>query len=432
MQESGGFYPLFLQLLGDKHPQRYLILFQNRDEIRPTGGFIGSYLIVDINEGRVVKTQYRDVYETDGQAHREIAPPSYFGKITSRWRLRDANFSPDFPTSAQNILWFLEEEGGPTVDHVIAIDQTVAEKILEVTGPLNSPYLNQKITAENLSLLLSYAVEKKIAPGPTPKQIVFDLIPEIEKKLVEENLFPSLLTNVLSLLPKKHLLFYSRNQEAQDLFSSLGVTEEIYQNQEKEDFLEVVSISLGGNKSDAYVKEKITHITDVTEEGTIQNTLTLTRHHDYNLQTSKKIKEVIGQEVPSWLEKVLGEGINQNFIKVYVPKGSKLVAAKGVPLEDVITTEDLGKTVFAFVSKVSPGKTTRATLIYELPFRLNVNSIDNYRLFVQKQPGKKPPLLIKKISLPQGRKIFQKIPSQQKTVLDTNYRFSSVIGREEI
>ena len=43
--------PAILSLLGDRYPHRYLILLQNNAESRPTGGFIGSFLIVDINNG---------------------------------------------------------------------------------------------------------------------------------------------------------------------------------------------------------------------------------------------------------------------------------------------------------------------------------------------------------------------------------------------
>jgi hypothetical protein len=35
-------FPEFLDLLGHSERKRYLIVFQNADEIRPTGGFMGS------------------------------------------------------------------------------------------------------------------------------------------------------------------------------------------------------------------------------------------------------------------------------------------------------------------------------------------------------------------------------------------------------
>ncbi|MDO8582006.1 MAG: DUF4012 domain-containing protein, partial [bacterium] len=48
-----GIVTLLPALLGHDHSMRYLVLFQNDAEARPTGGFIGSIGIVDIEQGKV-------------------------------------------------------------------------------------------------------------------------------------------------------------------------------------------------------------------------------------------------------------------------------------------------------------------------------------------------------------------------------------------
>lgn len=86
-----------LELLGDRYPERYLVLLQNDSEARPTGGFIGSFMIVDINDGYITKMDFHDVYEFDGQLSEDIPAPEDIAKISKNWRLRDSNYSPISP-----------------------------------------------------------------------------------------------------------------------------------------------------------------------------------------------------------------------------------------------------------------------------------------------------------------------------------------------
>jgi hypothetical protein len=102
--------PAILSMLGDRYPHRYLVLFQNNSESRPTGGFIGSFLIVDVNDGNITKTEFHDIYEYDGQLNEKIDAPNEITALTDNWRMRDANYSPDFAVSAKKIAWFLEKE----------------------------------------------------------------------------------------------------------------------------------------------------------------------------------------------------------------------------------------------------------------------------------------------------------------------------------
>ncbi len=55
-------FPGFLELLGHSERKRYLIVFQNADEIRPTGGFMGSMGLLEIFRGQVQLFQKKDVY----------------------------------------------------------------------------------------------------------------------------------------------------------------------------------------------------------------------------------------------------------------------------------------------------------------------------------------------------------------------------------
>lgn len=54
-----------LTTLGDERPMRYLVLNQNRDELRASGGFPGSAIFIELYKGRISKYEKRDIYYYD-------------------------------------------------------------------------------------------------------------------------------------------------------------------------------------------------------------------------------------------------------------------------------------------------------------------------------------------------------------------------------
>jgi len=95
-------------LIGFNGPRKYLILFQNNNEIRPTGGFIGSYAFLYLNEGKIEELSIDDIYNPDGQIdvrNIRVTPPKPIGDflIEDRMYIRNANWDPDLPRSAAAI-----------------------------------------------------------------------------------------------------------------------------------------------------------------------------------------------------------------------------------------------------------------------------------------------------------------------------------------
>lgn len=66
-------------ILGFDEPQRYLVLLQNNNEIRPTGGFPGSYAALTIDKGKITDFKVDDVYNPDGLLTQDSSPfrPQY-------------------------------------------------------------------------------------------------------------------------------------------------------------------------------------------------------------------------------------------------------------------------------------------------------------------------------------------------------------------
>jgi len=433
-----------LKLLGDKMPHRYLVLLQNNHELRATGGFIGSYLLIDVNDGKITRMEAKDIYESDGQLSEQILPPAGIDKVSEYYHMRDANYSPDFSESAEKIMWFLEHSRGPSVDTVIAIDQSVIEKFLELTGSVRLEHLPLQIRADNFNTIFSYFIESKLNKGVTPKQILFDFIPVFKDKLFDINGLVGVLDVLNTAAKSRHIQAYSTDLDIQSLIERLSVDGKMLKPALKTDYLNVVTTSIGGNKSDEFIHTQINHQTEVADSGLLIDNLSITKAHTWTEEAFVNLNYLIsrygtGKASLKTLRFILGEGRNLDYMRIYVPKGSRLISATGVDIDDIEISEDLGYSVFGFVyTPVLAGDSETVQLQYELPYHLVFQSADTYRFVAQKQAGAenvtfKKDLVVSDFlkiekSFPKTNDPFSLTPAIEST-FDENQIFLSVISR---
>ena len=401
---------IFVELLGGNGPRKYLFLFQNNSEMRATGGFIGSYGLLDIANGHVKKFFIDGIFNPDGQLKDKIVPPEPIQKVSAAWSLHDSNWFPDFPMSAQKAIGFYERTGGPTADGVISLTPTLMQKLLKLTGPIEMPEYDVTLDSENFIQLTQFKVEVDYDKQDNkPKKILSDLAPLVLEKLLNSKSLETVSgaqQAIIEGLNEKHILLYSQNNELEDIISSLGWSGKIIST--GKDYLSVINTNINGFKTDAVVDEYISHNAQIQDDGTIIDTVKITRKHTG------------GNSQYEWLNKV-----NADYMRVYVPRGSKLLevsgqtreldqppldyAALGFKRDSDVVQEEAGivvdpasgtrvydendKTVFANWVYVSPQETVNVTYKYVLPFRLfqlnvgNSKKVDSYSLVAQKQSG---------------------------------------------
>lgn len=414
---------IFLELFGHNGPRKYLIVFQNNQEMRATGGFIGSYGILETSQGKINKLKIEGIYNPDGQLKVDVIPPKPIQKISAGWSMHDANWFPDFPKSAEKISWFYEKTGGPTVDGVIAVTPVLLQKMLEVTGPLEMEKYDKTITSKNFIKEIQQQVEidykdtnKNIdhknsilvdgeTHGSDPKQILADLTPKLFAKFFElkdSRQATKAIKILLDSLGEKHILLNFSDHRIQKIIFNQGWSGEILQTEK--DYLMVINSNINGYKTDGVISEKIKHQAEIKKDGSIIDTVTIVRRHNG------------GNTKYEWWNKV-----NSNYMRTYVPRGSKLILAEGQTREidqvrlnydklgfqvdaDIKKQEDSmdvnknfgtriyeegGKTVFADWVYVSPQERVTVVYKYLLPFNVDItNGKDNrYSLLIQKQSG---------------------------------------------
>ena len=162
-------------ILGWDGPRRYLVLTQNPAELRPTGGFIGSYGIIAFDKGRITERSFRDIYLLDlPWDYPFIKPPTelanYLLGPKQPWQLADANWSPDFPTSAQDAIRLYTNESGDTrIDGVLGITTYTIDELLKVTGPITVPEYGATIASGETTLKTLQLTRTAPGPGGEPQ-----------------------------------------------------------------------------------------------------------------------------------------------------------------------------------------------------------------------------------------------------------------------
>jgi hypothetical protein len=139
-------------LLGMDAPRTYLVLVQNNHELRSTGGFIAAVGRVSVEGGRLQGFDFQDSYElySDTGVYPPAPRPMQEHMRIPLLVMRDANWSPDFPTTAEVARSLYAQETGTQVDGVFTIDLNAVKHLIGALGSLEVPGAEEPITGANI------------------------------------------------------------------------------------------------------------------------------------------------------------------------------------------------------------------------------------------------------------------------------------------
>lgn len=407
-------------LFGDNGKRKYLVLLQNNAELRPTGGFIGSYATITFENSKLLELEVDDVYTIDGQLKGHVEPPfeikTYLGE--AGWYLRDANWDPDFPTSARQIEWFFEKESKENIDGVIAINLYVIQELLKSFGAVNLPDFEETITAENLFEISEYYSEVNFFPGSTQKKdFLGGLTTALFNKL--ENASPEQLLKIAQSLYKSlengHLLIFVNDQKPQKIISENGWDGSIKkidcpssQNNETclKTYIYLNEANVGVNKSNYFIRRKI----DISQ------------NIDFDkLSNNLAIKYFNQSQGNSW-----PGGTYRNYLRIYLEEEveikSVMVDGKELKSNQLIFKSEHGKQVVGFLIEVPPQQELLTELSFESGVNVSSDKRVNYVLYLQKQSGTQDDPLSITISKPKNLSLVNSsLPLSNLDSLTTNF-----------
>jgi hypothetical protein len=373
-------------LLGESESKRYLVLFQNDKELRPTGGFITAYAVFSIDKGIIKFEKSDDIYKLDDSVPNKQKAPApllkYFPTVPE-FNLRDTNLSPDFMESMKTFRTMYETAGlKEDVDGIIAIDTNVLVstiKILDDQVQAAGETFTTKIDPHCDCPQVIYALENTISRPVNyvkteRKSMIGDLISAIMVKALSSSpklYWGPLFQSVIAQTNQKHVMFDLYDVQAQQGIIALNAAGRI--RSFEGDYLHINEANFSGAKVNIFMQESVDNSYDVASDGTITKTVTIHYKNPYPPSDCSLASGglCLNAEYRDW-------------VRLYVPQGSTLVDSKGSQVK-MTTYDDLGKTVFDGFIKVRPMGVGTLTVSYTLPFKLKSGS--PLPVLIQKQPG---------------------------------------------
>lgn len=380
-------------IASDNTPKKFLVIFQNNNELRGgTGGSFGSFGIMKTENGTIKNIDFgTNIFKLDNDyiKTRTIVPPEELIALNDgRWSLKNSGFAVDGPEAFKKIEWFYNQETGDIVDGVITIDTSAIISLLRITGPISMPEYGKIITADNFRNEIETEVQQDYfarAGGTTenePKKIIGDMMPKFMTKvfadLKDKDKKKLVLDSFSESLAEKNILLYFDNVDLQKLVEEQNYAGQVHTN--RGDYLSVNNSNIGGAKSDTSMVDTYSLNATIDSLGNITNDLKITRYHSGSY---------------TW-----PNGSDQNFVRVLVPAHSTLSTFEalagnfqvwhdrglknGLPY---YIGEEAQKAKISFWMTTEPGATSEAKMSYLPAYKVNTKDSFVYELLLQKQPG---------------------------------------------
>ncbi|MEZ4661299.1 MAG: DUF4012 domain-containing protein [Caldilineaceae bacterium] len=384
-------------LLGFDQPQSYLLLVQNNHELRATGGFITAVGLLKVTDGQMELLDFVDSYAIANSAvqHPWAPEPMQHHLGIDLLFLRDANWSPDFPTTAQLVRTLYAQNQGIWVDGVIALDLRAVELLVGGVGSLRVPGVAQPITPANLQMQIKeFWRNAPAGAGDANSQADDDwwrqrkdFMPLVAQALFERISsgavdYAKLTLALVQALDERAIQLWSSDVEANGALAHAG-WDGALEPTPAADFLALVDSNFGYNKVDSVLQRSLTYRvdwpTDPTQPG--QAVATITYRHplaapDHQCDQTPRYGSTYDE---------MAARCYFDYVRLYAPQGSRLTDVAGVDRATVQSAPDInGTQCFGAYFELPPGQEQQVTFYYELPPVLRPQS---YRLLIRRQAG---------------------------------------------
>ena len=370
-------------LFGADH--RFLVLSQNNAELRPTGGFIGSYALLRIGPGGLALERYADTYDLPPTTLRVPLPEGARMGGTSL-QLRDANWWLDFPTSATTILDLYDHlaEPQPAVDGVIGIDLITIQALLAEFGPVEVKEYGRTFQAEGFVKALVVLIQQEV-PREGRKDVLVPLARELLDRLVSVpgDQLASTVQLLTEVAGSKRIQIFARDAAAQAAIGTLGWSGAIDPPAEATDLLAPSDAVVWASKMNVGIHRKADYRVTLAADGSADTLLTLRYHKDSD-RLLRRQRQWFG-----------------NYLRIYRPPGTTLTGSdstrsmspltenqRRAELTPRLRTDELGLPAITTGFSLNPGETRTEEFRSRVPAALTAAADDgrHYQLLLVKQP----------------------------------------------
>lgn len=447
------------ELMGYEGPRRYLILAQNQDELRPTGGFISGAGYLELEDGEVLALDFADAnlidaWEEPGKIGGSLLKPYATPPMPLRdfmlldlFLFRDANFWPDFAVSGQKAMdLYAYGRDVPPLDGVIGINQEFLKLLLQGMGPLSVPETGETINSKNIIKSLQEAwtlqdgvAERKAFLGPFAAAILQRVgggLGDIDPL--------NLLRNTNQALNQKDLQIFVRDPQTAALLAANNWDGRL-PAPSSGDVLLVVDTNVGYNKANFLVDRAVDYQVQLADTGMNEARLTVRHNHNGEANDEPCWQGTLQEYADGAPYLALTDKCYWNYLRVYAPAGSELISGpeRLIPGQTWYGgydwqkgTETLlelpGYTTFTSWMLLPRGEEISSEFRYNLPDSIiqREDGASIYTLQLVKQAGTRPTIVQVALTPPPGSTVINAEPEPM-AIENNTYIFSIELDQDQ-
>lgn len=340
-------------LLGENQNKRYFVGVLNPNEVRGTGGFLGSWAIVDASNGKV---EVGDVASNRDLVDLQELPaglgPDFEKRYSDDAILRgNMNISPHFPTTSTIWLESITKKTGEQLDGAVAMDVVALGELVQASGkrvPL--PDGGSLSGAELIDFALRGIYEKFPSPSESVERDAYqEAVSEAALDIVTAMPRPVAMAQAMGrAFAQGRVVVWSSDPAAEKKLQEAGIAGRIDVSDGHN--VDVVAINASGSKLDAYLVRGSKYEVGrcVAEDGRVTSTVTVDLRSDVPLG-DRPPEYMIGQA-----EQTRTGPINKTLNQIHLPNGAELTN---------VTLDGMPTTVFPFTEQGRPAVLVAADLL---------------------------------------------------------------------
>ena len=423
----------------------YLVVAQNEDSLRPTGGAIRDIGVITVSDGDVTRINFESTVSLNTlgsiPSYGDSYPPFDYFLNQPELAFRDSSFWPDYAVSAENMAILYEQsypERNP-LSGVIAIDQQFMKLLVNGFGQLSvEGYGN--IAGDDVLTLLRRAQDSRDRAAILSDdwwlyhESVMDELIEAAKTRLENGYYginkTQLGSSMLQAIEEGHLQIWLTTDSEQALLRKLDWTRELI-SKDGSDTLYVVDTNMGQNLANLVTDRVVTYEVALDWDGSADAMLDIQYDHTALFQTSATDGVACQQQTAfattnAVQYELLADQCYYNYLRIYTAPNSQITRGTrhAVPGEWLLRQVPWDQTASIFVDDsgltrtenflvVPRGESVTSQYNYSIAgpvIKKAGDGIHQYNLTVFKQAGHKPEALTVHVNLPPGSRLVQATP----------------------
>jgi Protein of unknown function (DUF4012) len=251
-------------------PRRYFVALQNPAELRGTGGFIGSYSILTIDDGKLSFAPFRSIATLPDAAPGVMPTPSRrFGNLYDEFGgvgfWRNINMSPDTPSVGAAIEALYRHVEGVSLDGTIFVDPAVLAYMLQATGPITDSQTGITLSANEVVAFMTHEAYESF-PGAARQRLLGEAAAAVLDRFLQGTDPVAALRALGSAAGAGHLVVHAADPAVQGAFAAAGMDGSI--GLDRGDYLGVFLTNAAGNKVDYYLNPRLSYDVILGADGT--------------------------------------------------------------------------------------------------------------------------------------------------------------------